>query len=57
MTEAPNSRAVLERRRTDGGLKWSRAVTIVRRLLPFVVAHWLMDGAASATGSLLPLLR
>jgi membrane protease YdiL (CAAX protease family) len=29
----------------------------VRRLLPFVVAHWLMDGAASAIGSLLPLLR
>lgn len=29
----------------------------VRRLLPFVVAHAVMDGAATAAGSLLPLLR
>lgn len=29
----------------------------VRRLLPFAIAHWLMDGAAAFAGSLLPLLR
>lgn len=28
----------------------------VRRLVPFAVAHWLMDGAASFAGSLWPLL-
>lgn len=29
----------------------------IRRLLPFAIAHWLMDGGASVAGSLLPLLR
>jgi membrane protease YdiL (CAAX protease family) len=28
-----------------------------RRLLPFAIAHWLMDGAAAFAGSLWPLLR
>jgi membrane protease YdiL (CAAX protease family) len=29
----------------------------VRRLLPFITAHALMDGASVAIGALLPLLR
>ncbi len=29
----------------------------VRRLMPFAIAHWLMDGATVVTGSLWPLLR
>jgi hypothetical protein len=28
----------------------------VRRLMPFAIAHWLMDGAAASAGSLWPLL-
>ena len=29
----------------------------VRRLVPFAIAHWLMDGVDAFAGSLWPLLR
>jgi hypothetical protein len=55
MTEAPNSRTVLERRHADGGLKWSRAVMMVlARSVLAVVAGGVVAAGFAAQGSAAP---